>query len=236
MTCSQRQASACTSSQGMPSTSTSMHSASRCLRITRVAVSRPVGVSSRCRSPLTTTRPSRSMRATVCDTVGPLWLSRSAMRARIGTMPSSSSSKMVRRYISVVSIRSPTRPPATSFHFGLPTLNLLPSLQACRPSCGSVETCGWPTTRPCWRRWTPRGRTATAGSCRSSSSTPRSGCRRARSGSPTSTSRCSPWLPAWATLQLQHGDPAEVLPEVVQATGATSVHIAADFGPYGSDP
>ncbi len=37
-------------------------------------------------------------------------------------------------------------------------------------------------------------------------------------------------------LQLQHGDPAEVLPEVVQATGATSVHVAADFGPYGSDP
>lgn len=34
-------------------------------------------------------------------------------------------------------------------------------------------------------------------------------------------------------LLLQHGDPVEVLPEVVAAAGATSVHIAADFGPYG---
>ena len=32
------------------------------------------------------------MRATVWLTVGPLWWSRSAMRARRGTMPSSSSS------------------------------------------------------------------------------------------------------------------------------------------------
>ena len=34
-------------------------------------------------------------------------------------------------------------------------------------------------------------------------------------------------------LLLQHGDPAEVLPEVVRAAGATSVHLAEDFGPYG---
>jgi deoxyribodipyrimidine photo-lyase len=34
-------------------------------------------------------------------------------------------------------------------------------------------------------------------------------------------------------LLLQHGDPVDVLPEVVQAAGATSVHVAADFGPYG---
>ncbi len=34
-------------------------------------------------------------------------------------------------------------------------------------------------------------------------------------------------------LLLQHGDPADVLPEVVRAAGATSVHIADDFGPYG---
>ena len=58
--------------------------------------------------PRPTSRPSRSMRATVCDTVGPDWPSRSAMRARSGTMPSSSSSKIVRRYISVVSMRSLT--------------------------------------------------------------------------------------------------------------------------------
>ena len=46
------------------------------------------------------------MRPTVCDTVGPEWPRRSEMRARSGTMPSSSSSRTVRRYISVVSMRS----------------------------------------------------------------------------------------------------------------------------------
>ena len=46
------------------------------------------------------------MRATVCDTVGTLCKSRSAIRARSGTAPSSSSSKIVRRYISMVSMRS----------------------------------------------------------------------------------------------------------------------------------
>jgi deoxyribodipyrimidine photo-lyase len=35
------------------------------------------------------------------------------------------------------------------------------------------------------------------------------------------------------SLLIQHGDPVEVLPEVVHAAGATSVHIAEDFGPYG---
>ena len=34
-------------------------------------------------------------------------------------------------------------------------------------------------------------------------------------------------------LLIRHGDPASVVPEVVRAAGATSVHIAADFGPYG---
>src|SRR3712207_3318780 len=42
----------------------------------------------------------------VCDTVGPEWPSRSEMRARSGTMSSSSRSRIVRRYISVVSTRS----------------------------------------------------------------------------------------------------------------------------------
>jgi hypothetical protein len=49
---------------------------------------------------------SVSSRERVCDTVGPECPRRSEMRARRGTMPSSSSSRMVRRYISVVSIRS----------------------------------------------------------------------------------------------------------------------------------
>src|SRR3712207_3818311 len=92
-------------------TSTSRHSASRCLRMTAVASWRPSSESCRCRSPSTRSRPSRSMRATVWLTVGPLWCSRSAMRARSGTIPSSSSSKIVRRYISVVSMRSFTGTP-----------------------------------------------------------------------------------------------------------------------------
>jgi len=35
-------------------------------------------------------------------------------------------------------------------------------------------------------------------------------------------------------LLILHGDPVEVVPEVASAAGATSVHIAADYGPYGS--
>ncbi len=35
-------------------------------------------------------------------------------------------------------------------------------------------------------------------------------------------------------LLIRHGDPQVVLPEVVRASGADSVHIAADFGPYGA--
>lgn len=46
--------------------------------MTRVASRRPSLVSSRCRSPSIVTSPSRSIRATVCDTVGPDWCSRSA--------------------------------------------------------------------------------------------------------------------------------------------------------------
>src|SRR6478672_8109679 len=74
--------------------------------MTSVARLRPVSVSSRCRSPETTTSPSRSILPMVWDTVGPEWRRRSAIRARRATMFSSSSSRMVLRYISVVSIRS----------------------------------------------------------------------------------------------------------------------------------
>ena len=35
------------------------------------------------------------------------------------------------------------------------------------------------------------------------------------------------------SLLIRHGDPAVILPEIVQACGATSVHIAADYAPYG---
>lgn len=34
-------------------------------------------------------------------------------------------------------------------------------------------------------------------------------------------------------LLIRHGDPQDVLPDVVRASKASSVHIAADFGPYG---
>src|SRR2546430_5365651 len=91
-------------------TLTSSSSASRCLRMTETAYARPVPVSCRCRSPSTVSRPSRSIRLTVWLTVGPLWWSRSAIRARSGVPPSASASRMVRRYISVVSTRSFTGP------------------------------------------------------------------------------------------------------------------------------
>ena len=106
ITCSQRQASSCTNAQSRPITSARSRSARRCLRITWMARRRPSTVSSRWRSPSTTTSPSRSMRPMVCETVGPEWPSRSEIRARSGTMCSSSRSRMVRRYISVVSTRS----------------------------------------------------------------------------------------------------------------------------------
>ena len=83
----------------------SRHSASRCLRITRVAAERPDGVSWMRRSSVTVSSPSRCIRATVCEAVGTLCPSRSAIRARSGTSPSSSSSSTVRRYISGVSMR-----------------------------------------------------------------------------------------------------------------------------------
>ncbi|MCA0330799.1 MAG: DNA photolyase family protein [Actinobacteria bacterium] len=36
-----------------------------------------------------------------------------------------------------------------------------------------------------------------------------------------------------SALVVRHGDPAVVVPEVAKALGARTVHIAADFGPYG---
>ena len=35
-------------------------------------------------------------------------------------------------------------------------------------------------------------------------------------------------------LVIRHGDPVDVLPSVVREVDADSVHIAADFGPYGT--
>ncbi|MBI1351923.1 MAG: deoxyribodipyrimidine photo-lyase [Actinomycetales bacterium] len=34
-------------------------------------------------------------------------------------------------------------------------------------------------------------------------------------------------------ILIQHGDPVDVVPAIARASGATSVHVAADFGPYG---
>ena len=36
------------------------------------------------------------------------------------------------------------------------------------------------------------------------------------------------------TLVVRRGDPVNAVPEVVKEAGASAVHIAADFGPYGS--
>src|SRR5690349_13992378 len=115
----------------MPITLTSSSSASRCLRMTETAVDRPSSVSTRWRSFSTVNRPSRSMRATVWLTVGPLWCSRSAMRARSGGTPSSSSSRMVRRYISVVSTRS--------FKASLPAAMIPRRRGQLRPRRGAVD-------------------------------------------------------------------------------------------------
>ncbi|GGR73212.1 deoxyribodipyrimidine photo-lyase [Nocardioides luteus] len=37
------------------------------------------------------------------------------------------------------------------------------------------------------------------------------------------------------TLVVRHGDPAKVLPELVEETGASEVHISSDHGPYGRE-
>lgn len=39
---------------------------------------------------------------------------------------------------------------------------------------------------------------------------------------------------AGGRLVLRRGDPAQVVPEIVRETGAGSVHVSADFGPYGA--
>ncbi|WP_141287092.1 deoxyribodipyrimidine photo-lyase, partial [Pseudonocardia saturnea] len=36
-------------------------------------------------------------------------------------------------------------------------------------------------------------------------------------------------------LLIVRGDPADVVPRVARAAGATTVHVAADFGPYGRE-
>ena len=246
MTCSHRQASSWTFSQSSPITSINSRSASRCLRITRVARVRPSAVSSRCRSPCTCTRLSRSIRATVCDTVGPLWCSRSAIRARSGTMPSSSSSKMVRRYISVVSIRSLT------LYFSL--------LRGCRPGRQPA-----PSAAPCKiRTWlhhpAPRsgGCVATSGSRdnpalrAAPSTTVRPCCRCSCSTRPCSrtagTARRA-WLLAALhaagrrtarcrrpRLSVVRGRPCRRCRGPRRRSAPRPVHIAADFGPYGRAP
>lgn len=36
-------------------------------------------------------------------------------------------------------------------------------------------------------------------------------------------------------LVVRRGDPVQIVPEIVAASGATAVHVSADFGPYGSE-
>ena len=203
-----------------------------------------LAVSSRWRSPATVSRPSRSIRATVWLTVGPACPSRSAIRARSGTMPSSSSSKMVRRYISVVSIRSVTcqrlshspRPRPRSRIAARRAAPRRSGLRhACRPCSGSAATCG------CRPPGAARGAT-----------------RRTAAGSlplfvldPALWGRPAPPRRAWlAALAARPGRaPSDGALVVRTATRAgrcprlaargrrgRPVHVSADAGPYGRAP
>ncbi|CAB4790132.1 unannotated protein [freshwater metagenome] len=101
--CSQRAASLWTFSHSRPITSTSRRSARRCRRTTVVANARPLSVRRRLRSPINSVYPASTRRLTVSDTEGAETPRRSTRRARIGSTPSSSSSRIVSRYSSVVS-------------------------------------------------------------------------------------------------------------------------------------
>ena len=110
----------------------------------------------------------------------------------------------------------------------------LPTLRGCRRRCsGSAATSGSPTTPPCSPRSTPRAPTAPSSRC--SCSTRGSGGRPARpAGSSCSTAwpTCGErWTAPWSSGS---GDPADGRPGAGRArSGATSVHVSADAGPYG---
>ena len=68
----------------------------------------------------------------------------------------------------------------------------------------------------------------------SSSSTPRSGVRPARPAGPTSRAACAALDAALGgRLHVRYGDPRTVVAEVGASVRADSVHVSADFGPYG---
>ncbi len=112
-----------------------------------------------------------------------------------------------------------------------------PSLGPCPASCGSDETSAGTTTRPSSRRSRPPAPMATPTSSRSS-------CSTRPCGTPPDAVRRA-WLARSlralddsldGRLLVRHGDPAALVPEVAAAAEATSVHVAADFGPYGAAP
>ena len=102
----------------------------------------------------------------------------------------------------------------------------------CRPSCGSAATCGCRTTRPCWPRCPPGVGRRPAAVRRRPGALGRVGA--GPSGVPASAP-CGPSTTRLGgRLLVRHGDPVDVVPDVVaRALGAGSVHVAADFGPYG---
>ena len=97
-------------------------------------------------------------------------------------------------------------------------------------SSGSGATCGCATSR----RSSPRP-TPPSGRWRCSCSTPRCWGRPGRPGGPSSTAACAPWTPRWAggCSSCAVTRPRSC-PRVAAAVEAGTVHVAADFGPYGT--
>ena len=157
------------------------------------------------------------MRATVWHTVGPEWPRRSAIRARSGTMPSSSSSKMVRRYISVVSMRSVT------WHSLSPVPDTVLWLRR------DLRLADHPALVAA-----PRGRVRRLGPAAVRPRPRALGRRPVRRGGPG----CAASLRALheqydGALVIRHGSPATVLPQLAREVGAASVHISAESTPFG---
>ena len=98
-----------------------------------------------------------------------------------------------------------------------------------RPSSGSAGTCGSATSRPFSRR--PR-RPGPVWRC--SSSTRRCSARPAPPGGRSSTAALRASTRRSVDGCCRTGRPGDVVPRVAAAVDAATVHVAADFGPYGA--
>ena len=123
----------------------SSRSASRCLRITRVARRRPSSVSSRWRSPSTVSSPSRSIRATV-------WRDRRAALVQpLGDPGAQRDDALLDQLVDgpevhLGGVDQVAHRPHSVPH-GVNRAGMV--VRDATPSCGSAATCAWPTTRPC---------------------------------------------------------------------------------------